>query len=268
MPIDYKRVLRGAARRRGAGGPAQLAVVGGALMGKPTGFLEWSRLVPAKRAVAERLRDWREVEAPPARPRRDAIRAAGRPLHGLRRAVLHAGLPARQPDPRLRRPRVDAIAGATRTAGSRRRTTSRSSPAGCARRRARPRACSAIDGAPVTIEATREGDHRARVRRGLGRAAAAARAHRQARRDRRLGPGRARRGAPAQPRRPHGDRVRGRGARRRPAALRHPRLQAREARDRSPARDPRGRGRRAALRRDRRRRPDVGPRCAPSTTRS
>ncbi|HET7500421.1 MAG TPA: glutamate synthase subunit beta [Kofleriaceae bacterium] len=33
-------------------------------MGKPTGFIEWSRLTPKKRAVAERLRDWREVEGP------------------------------------------------------------------------------------------------------------------------------------------------------------------------------------------------------------
>ena len=41
---------------------------------------------------------------------------------------------------------------ATRTAGSPRPTTSPSSPGGCARRRARPRACSAIDSAPVTIE--------------------------------------------------------------------------------------------------------------------
>ena len=65
------------------------------------------------------------------------------------------------------------------------------------------RACSAIDNAPVTIEAHREGDHRARVRRGLGHAAAAARAHRQARRDRRLGPRRPRRRGAAQPRRPH-----------------------------------------------------------------
>ena len=32
-------------------------------MGKPTGFLEWTRLVPKKRAIAERVRDWREVEA-------------------------------------------------------------------------------------------------------------------------------------------------------------------------------------------------------------
>ncbi|MGN6106625.1 MAG: glutamate synthase subunit beta, partial [Kofleriaceae bacterium] len=48
-------------------------------MGKPTGFIEWSRLVPKKRPVAERLRDWREVEAPAGPLEADAIRhQAGR----------------------------------------------------------------------------------------------------------------------------------------------------------------------------------------------
>lgn len=31
-------------------------------MGKVTGFVEWQRIVPKKRPVAERLRDWREVD--------------------------------------------------------------------------------------------------------------------------------------------------------------------------------------------------------------
>ncbi len=31
-------------------------------MGKPTGFIEWQRLLPKRRAVAERIHDWREVE--------------------------------------------------------------------------------------------------------------------------------------------------------------------------------------------------------------
>ena len=30
-------------------------------MGKVTGFIEWQRLAPKKRPVAERVRDWREV---------------------------------------------------------------------------------------------------------------------------------------------------------------------------------------------------------------
>jgi len=32
-------------------------------MGKVTGFIEWQRIVPKKRPVAERVRDWHEVEA-------------------------------------------------------------------------------------------------------------------------------------------------------------------------------------------------------------
>jgi glutamate synthase (NADPH) small chain len=33
-------------------------------VGKVTGFVEWQRVVPKRRAVSERLRDWREVDAP------------------------------------------------------------------------------------------------------------------------------------------------------------------------------------------------------------
>jgi glutamate synthase (NADPH) small chain len=49
-------------------------------MGKPTGFIEWSRIVPKKRPVAERVRDWREVEAANLGPlEADALRSqAGR----------------------------------------------------------------------------------------------------------------------------------------------------------------------------------------------
>ena len=48
-------------------------------MGKPTGFVEWSRLLPKKRPIAERLADWREVENPAGLLESDAIRPqAGR----------------------------------------------------------------------------------------------------------------------------------------------------------------------------------------------
>jgi glutamate synthase (NADPH/NADH) small chain len=48
-------------------------------MGKATGFIEWSRLVPKKRAVADRLRDWREVEPPLGLLESDTLRhQAGR----------------------------------------------------------------------------------------------------------------------------------------------------------------------------------------------
>jgi glutamate synthase (NADPH) small chain len=46
-------------------------------MGKPTGFIEWSRLVPSKRGVAERRRDWREVDAEGGPLEADALRQQG-----------------------------------------------------------------------------------------------------------------------------------------------------------------------------------------------
>jgi glutamate synthase (NADPH/NADH) small chain len=33
-------------------------------VGKPTGFVEWQRLLPKKRPITERVHDWREVEGP------------------------------------------------------------------------------------------------------------------------------------------------------------------------------------------------------------
>jgi glutamate synthase (NADPH/NADH) small chain len=48
-------------------------------MGKPTGFIEWTRLVPKKRPVAERVADWREVEGVIGPLETDALRTqAGR----------------------------------------------------------------------------------------------------------------------------------------------------------------------------------------------
>src|SRR5262245_16492885 len=49
-------------------------------MGKVTGFIEWQRLAPKKRSVAERVRDWREVEGATYGPlEADALRTqAGR----------------------------------------------------------------------------------------------------------------------------------------------------------------------------------------------
>lgn len=48
-------------------------------MGKPTGFLEWQRLLHKKRPITERLKDWREVEGPDGPLEGDVTRAqAGR----------------------------------------------------------------------------------------------------------------------------------------------------------------------------------------------
>jgi len=46
-------------------------------MGKPTGFIEWTRILPKKRAVAERVRDWREVEGDTGILEADALRTQG-----------------------------------------------------------------------------------------------------------------------------------------------------------------------------------------------
>ena len=72
-------------------------------MGETTGFLKWERITPKRRPVSVRLHDWHEVYEP--FDARDA-QAAGRPLHGLRHPVLQQRLSARQPDPRLERPRL------------------------------------------------------------------------------------------------------------------------------------------------------------------
>ncbi len=48
-------------------------------MGKPSGFIEWKRLLPHKRPVSERLKDWREVEGEHGPLEDDVTRAqAGR----------------------------------------------------------------------------------------------------------------------------------------------------------------------------------------------
>ncbi len=69
----------------------------------PRGFLEVQRRLGPLRAPLERLR--RLPRRAPARARGRGARA-GAPLHVVRRAVLPPRLPARQPHPRLERPRA------------------------------------------------------------------------------------------------------------------------------------------------------------------
>ena len=54
-------------------------------MGKPTGFLEFPRELPLARHPAERIHDWTEFHE---HADETMLRKPGRPLHGLRRAVL------------------------------------------------------------------------------------------------------------------------------------------------------------------------------------
>ena len=120
---------------------------------------------------------------------------------------------------------------------------------GAVRGRVRPR----HQRRPGDDQVDRVGDHRARVGGRLGHAGAARVAHRQDGRGRRLGPVGPGRRRSAEQGRPQRHRVRARRSHRRPAALRHPRLQDGEGDPRSPAPPDGSRGHRlqAGLRRRR-----------------
>ena len=283
MPRDYKRVLGGAAqrRRRAGRGAIVLSLDAASQVAQwvsPPGFIE-IHAEEAADAAGRRARPRlaRGLSAVPA----TALRGAGGALHGLRHSVLSSGLPARQPDSRLERSRLSRPLAARRSIGCTRPTTFRSSPAGSARRRAKARACSASTTSRSRSRRSRSSIIDRAFDEGWVVARPPARAHRQARRGRRLGPGRPRRRRSAEPRRPPRHGVRARRSHRRAAALRHSRVQAGEALPRSPARpDAAGRRRssgracnvgvdvpldelRARVRRDRaRRRRDAAARSA------
>ena len=133
-------------------------------MPDPNGFLRYDRRLPARRPVPVRISDWREVY-PPAGDGADP--RAGHPLHGLRHPVLPRRLPAGQPHPGLERPGAHRQLGRRRSSRCTPPTTSRSSPAGSARRRARRPACSA------SPAASRSPSSRSRSRSSTGRSTAA-----------------------------------------------------------------------------------------------
>ncbi len=143
--------------------------------------------------------------------------AARRALHGLRHPLLPQGLPAREHHSRLERPGVPRpLEGRDRPAPFR-RTTSRSSPAASAPRRAKKRASS-------TSTTTRSRSSRSRSRSSTTPSkkagsppVAAEPANRQAGRGRRIGSGRARGRRAAESRRPHRRGLRARRPDRRPA---------------------------------------------------
>ena len=108
-------------------------------MGETTGFMKYDRELPKRRPIPVRVLDWQEVyeDFPPEKVRTQGARCmdCGIPF-------CHTGCPLGNLIPEwndlvYRDHWQAAIDGCTR------RTTSPSSPAGCARRRARPRACSA-----------------------------------------------------------------------------------------------------------------------------
>ena len=215
----------------------------------PRGFLQLRRRVQPYRPVDERLRRLRRAAA--ARGRGPRARA-GAALHGLRRAVLPHRLPARQPDPRLERPRRTAATGARRidrlhATNNFPEFTGKLCPAPC------EEACVlALNDDAVTIKQVEQAIVDRAWDEGWVVPQPPAVETGRTRGRRRL------RARPASPPRsscaragPRRDGVRARRPRRRPAALRHPRLQVRQGRASTAASSSCGRGR--ALR-DRRRR--------------
>ena len=106
-------------------------------MGKVTGFLEFERLEEGYEPVAERVKHYKEFVIAPGRRRGQG---AGRALHGLRHAVLQQRLPGQQHHPGLQRPGLPRRLEERHRGAATRPTTSPSSPAASARRRAKRRA--------------------------------------------------------------------------------------------------------------------------------
>ena len=187
-------------------------------------------------------------------------RQAGGPVHGLRHPVLPPGLPAGQPDPGVERPCLAGRLGG-RSSGCTRPTTSRSSPAGSAPRRASPPACWRSTRTRVTIKNVEVSIIDKAWESGWWprspRSGSPARPSPWSAPARRAG-----RRPAAHPRRPHRRGLRAGGQGRRAAALRHPRVQDGEAPP-GPAAGPDARGghgvpRRCGRRRRRHRRAAAG----------
>ena len=209
-------------------------------VGKVTGFLEIKRKKAPARPVAERVHDWKEYYLP--YPVDELTKQAARCMDcGI--PFCHQGCPLGNIIPDWNdlvykdqwREAIDRLHATNNFP----EWTGRLCPAPC------EGACVlGINDDPVTIKGVEVCDHRARVRRGMGRRRPAGRPHRQAGGGRRLRPGRPRRRRAAQPCRSPGDRLRARRSHRRPPALRHSRVQDGEALRRPPAR-PHGEGWRA-----------------------
>ena len=200
MPRDYKRVLERGARRPSARASTWTRRSWRRLMADPTRLPQprRARCRRAARSTCASATGTRSTRTFAARPAAEA----GRPLHGLRHPVLPQRLPARQPDPGVERPGLPRrLARGDRAAARHQQLPRVHRPAlpgavrGGVRARHQP--------GPGDDQAGRGRDHRPRLGRGLGHAAAAGAPDRQDGRGRRLRPGRARRRAAAHARRPH-----------------------------------------------------------------
>ena len=172
-----------------------------------------------------------------SRSRRRQLRDPGQPLHGLRHPVLQQRLPARQPHPRLERPRLPRpVARGHRPAARHQQLPRVHRPAlpGAVRGGVRARHQPAD---PVTIKQVEVEI----IDRAWAEGWVDAGARRRCRTGKRVavvgsGPGRAGRRPAAHPGRPRRRRLRAGRPHRRPAALRHPRVQDGEAAPRPPPR--------------------------------
>ena len=109
-------------------------------MGELGAFLKIDRARAARaRPAASACGDFREFVG---RCRCAELRSQGARCMECGVPFCHNGCPLGQPDPGLERPRLPRPLARGDRPAARARTTSRSSPAGSARRRARPRACS------------------------------------------------------------------------------------------------------------------------------
>jgi hypothetical protein len=225
-------------------------------MGKVTGFLEYERLEEGYEPPQERLKNWKEfvigLNADQAKVQGARCMDCGTPF-------CNSGCPVNNIIPDFN----DLVYRGDWQQRHRpcctRPTTSPSSPAASARRPARRPARST---STTTRWASRASSTPSSTAPGpkAGSAAAAARQDRQEGGRGRLRPGRPGGRAAAGARRPRRDGVREEQPHRRPAALRHPRLQDGEVAHRPPRRADAGRGRGLPHRR-------AGGRC-PRTARS
>ena len=208
-------------------------------MGKVTGFLEYERLEEGYEPVPQRVKNWKEFVIG---LNEEQSKTAGRALHGLRHAVLQQRLPGQQHHPGLQRPGVP------------RRLAQRDHRAALDQqlpRVHRPRLPGAVRSGVHAERQRRSGRHQVIEHAIIDRAWAEGwvkpqppkcedRQEGGRRRLRPCGPGRR---AATRARRPRRDAVREEQPHRRPAALRHPRLQDGEDAHRPPRRADAGRGR-------------------------
>ena len=207
-------------------------------MGKVTGFKEYAREAPQRRPVTTRVNDWFEVyvDLP-----EDKVRTQGARCMDCGVPFCHTGCPLNNVIPDFNdlvyRDRWKEAIRVLHSTNNFPEFTGRICPAPC------ESACVlGINEPPVTIKLIEQTIVERAFREGWIRPEPPRDAHREAHRHRRLRSRRAGGGAAIEPRRPLGHRLREGRPRRRPAALRHPGFQAREALHRPPPRPVDGRG--------------------------